>query len=439
MKTNRIILTLILSLAITSLATAQVRPRRTAQTNTDPIRARVLPELTDEQKAKIEAIKAEYLPQIQTAETPQAKRALSQEMKQKIAAIINPDGQPDTTDRPNLDRLQIIKRLAQAHWQQLEQLNLTTDQIEKLEEIKLYYRDKMAAAETREEIQNLFERMKTEAIGVLTPEQIQKLKELRGLAHQDRPDIARLHRLLSQLDLTDEQKEKIHNIHQRVRNALANAETPEAKQDLMTKAFNAILALLTEEQKARLEELKADQDKPDTQTPPDRREALRQLLDKLALSDDQKTQIGKIHQEARTAAADAQTPEEKQAIKEMVYEKILAILTEEQKQKLETMKARIENQIKDRIRQGIQDNSAGLDILQLLKRLDLTETQQQQIQNLQQRVKAALANADTPEAKRQLLQRARTAILDLLTEEQKTKLDELKSNIQNRIKNRIRG
>lgn len=155
--------------------------------------------------------------------------------------------------------------------------------------------------------------------------------------------------------------------------------------------------------------------------------AFHRALARLDLSDAQKAQIKAIEQAlaARVKALRADTtltPEQKraqvQAATKEAREKILAVLTPEQRQKLRVLMARM---------QGVR-----ADFWAMVQRLDLTPEQRAKIRVIraetQEKLLAVRRSDATPEQKRQRAQRiaadAREKVLALLTDAQKRQLRE---------------
>jgi Spy/CpxP family protein refolding chaperone len=110
------------------------------------------------------------------------------------------------------------------------------------------------------------------------------------------------------LGLTDEQRAKIAEIRKGVR--------------------EQIQAVLTDDQKAKLQTL---------------REKIGERLQELRpkLTDDQKAKIKEILQAAKAKAAAANTPEEKAKVFQTAKEELRGVLTDEQAQKIETLKGKL--------------------------------------------------------------------------------------------------
>jgi len=112
--------------------------------------------------------------------------------------------------------------------------------------------------------------------------------------------------------LTEEQREQVREIMQDAREAASQAETPEQRRDLMQAARQKVDALLTEEQKAQL-----------TQRRGRRGSAVE-------LTDEQKEQVETLYKEALDKADESKNAAERIAIYEQVQKDIMAVLSEEQ-------------------------------------------------------------------------------------------------------------
>jgi Spy/CpxP family protein refolding chaperone len=82
---------------------------------------------------------------------------------------------------------------------------------------------------------------------VLTDEQLEKLQQLRD---------GKAKRPFEVLDLTEEQKAAIKEIREKAKADAEAAETREARHEIMQAAHEEVLSVLTEEQIAKLEQLR---------------------------------------------------------------------------------------------------------------------------------------------------------------------------------------
>ena len=195
--------------------------------------------------------------------------------------------------------------------------------------------------EQKESVKTLVEesraKLHADIEAVLTTEQIGKLRQLRD-------DGAT--RGFAALDLTEEQQTAIAEIREQARADAEAAETPQARREIMQAAHDGIMAVLTDEQIEKLEQLRPE-------TPwgpggpgrgyqgigprgpfggPDGTPPVFEVLD---LTEEQKTAIDEIREQARTDAEAAETREVRREIMQTAHEEILALLTDEQVEKLE--------------------------------------------------------------------------------------------------------
>ena len=92
------------------------------------------------------------------------------------------------------------------------------------------------------------EKLHADIKAVLTPEQIEKLQQMR--------DDGAI-RGFAALDLTEEQKAAIEEIREKARTDAEAAETRQARREIMQAAHEEVLSVLTEEQIEKLEQLRA--------------------------------------------------------------------------------------------------------------------------------------------------------------------------------------
>ena len=149
--------------------------------------------------------------------------------------------------------------------------------------------------------------------------------------------------LCGALDLTEEQQAAIEEIRDNAREAAQAAETPEARREILQAAHEEILAVLTPEQLEQLEQLRAQmwQGRGGPGGPRGNREFGAWLCGALDLTEEQQAAIEEIRDNAREAAQAAETPEARREILQAAHEEILAVLTAEQLEKLEQLRARV--------------------------------------------------------------------------------------------------
>lgn len=133
------------------------------------------------------------------------------------------------------------------------------------------------------------------------------------------------------------------------------------------------------------------------------------------LTDEQKTQIKTILADARTKAQAASTPEQKQEIWKAAFEKIKSdVLTAEQRERLGRMPQRQE-------------------FLAAIQKLNLTDDQKKQIEQIRQESREKAEKATTPEAKRQAMQEGFKKIFqEVLTDQQRQELAKFRQGPERR-------
>jgi Spy/CpxP family protein refolding chaperone len=215
--------------------------------------------LTDEQQAKIEDIRKEHKPKIEAARAQLA--ALVKEQMEKARGFLTPEQQTRLQAMKDERKEHRIEGLA-AKLAHLKQLDLTDDEVAKIQEIRKEYHPKLEAA-----LRNIE--------GLLTPQQKEaRLDALK--AGKNRREI------FAALNLTGEQKEKCENVTKEV-------------GGLVREELAKMGDLLTEEQQAKLAELKDE-----------RRDRVRDRLaagilnfKELNLTPDQRTKLTDLRQEYR--------------------------------------------------------------------------------------------------------------------------------------------
>ncbi|HUU23068.1 MAG TPA: Spy/CpxP family protein refolding chaperone [Phycisphaerae bacterium] len=137
---------------------------------------------------------------------------------------------------------------------------------------------------------------------------------------------------------------------------------------------------------------------------------LLRVLPTLGLDDKQKAQVKKILADAKAKAKDAETPEAKAEIRKAALDKIRTeVLTDAQRKKLAELAEK-----------GPTDRRPMAD---MLRGLDLTEDQQKQIREIRKEARGKAGQADSREAKAEIMKAARQKInQQVLTAEQRDKL-----------------
>lgn len=196
------------------------------------------------------------------------------------------------------------------------------------------------------------------------------------------------------VELTEEQKAEVKKIMEAARAKAEEAESREEKMKIMVAARKQIHdEVLTDEQKAKMKK----------GGPRGRRGPGFEGLD---LTEEQKAKIKEILESAKADAEKAETREEKAKIMRAAHKTIHeTVLTEEQRKKAAA-----------RRRGGERRRGFGV---------ELTEEQKAQVKAIMEAAKKEAAEAETPEAKREIMRAAQKKVRDeVLTEEQKAKAAE---------------
>jgi Spy/CpxP family protein refolding chaperone len=233
--------------------------------------------------------------------------------------------------------------------------------------------------------------------------------------------------MLGLLNLTDEQKETITKLVEESR----------------AKLQADIKAVLTDEQIEKLEQLRENAPggmgsppSADFSTGPRGPfagpDGIPPALEALNLTDEQKTAIKEIRDKAKNDAEAAETRQARQEIMQAAHDDIMGLLTDEQIEEMEQLRA---NTMRGPGRPGRgnigigprRGSFAGPDgITSALEALDLTEEQKDAIQAIREKAKTDAEAAETRQARREIMQTARDEILNLLTDEQKEQLQQLR-------------
>lgn len=202
---------------------------------------------------------------------------------------------------------------------------------------------------------------------------------------------------LEALDLTDEQKEAIKALHEKI------------KADLEA----GMAEILTEEQLARLEEIKERTGGPWGPGHPGAGPL--GVLRGLELTEDQQAEVKTIMEAAKEKLEAAETPEARKAAFEAAIDEVKELLTPEQLEQLEKALPRFKE------RPG---GPLGGGILACAEQIGLTDEQITQIKAIEEQTRAAVDAAETIEARHEALQDGREAVEKVLTAEQLEKLKE---------------
>ena len=221
--------------------------------------------LTDQQEAKIAAIRKEYQPKVQEAGKELA--TIVKEEVEKVTDVLTPEQKM----KPELTKEDRKERRAEGQAQRIahfEELDLTDAELAKFEEIRKEYRPKI-------------EKAMKDLQGLLTEDQ--------NKARQESLAAGKKHReVLEGLKLTEDQKEKVQAVGKEV--ATLVREEMEKIRDVLSAEQNEKLADLKEERNERVR---------------DRMAHRIAELKELNLTEDQKTQIANVRKEYRPKVHEA--------------------------------------------------------------------------------------------------------------------------------------
>lgn len=197
--------------------------------------------LTQEQKRVMETIRQETVEALRQAETPKAAREIIEEMRRTMQALLTNE---------QMEALRECLR-PEKPATCMDQIDLTPEQIEAIDAIRQAAMEALKEAETPQEARDIIEQMHQAVEGVLTEEQLAALRECR------RPD--RPVNCMDQIDLTPEQIVEIDAIRQAAMAELETAETREEIRAIINQMSEDIMAVLTVDQLAALEECRDGQ------------------------------------------------------------------------------------------------------------------------------------------------------------------------------------
>jgi len=158
---------------------------------------------------------------------------------------------------------------------------------------------------------------------VLSAEQLVKVRSLLA-PPQLNPRLRIMMAAVKELELTDDQLQRVKKIHKQMRADLQQADTHEAKEKVMAAAVEKIKKLLTEEQLKQLGEITAKLS----------RRGRRDPLAGLDLTGEQKVKIAAIRKEMREKIKAAETDNAKRAIVREMRKEVNAVLTDDQRARL---------------------------------------------------------------------------------------------------------
>lgn len=253
----------------------------------------------------------------------------------------------------------------------------------------------------RELHEKLIEQLKA----ILTKEQAEKLQGMFGPRGGDGPrghgPMDLFLGALRRLELTEEQKTKVRGIMEAAKEAAGKAETRQDKAKAIKAALDTIREdVLTDAQRQKLTEMREQFAK------------RHNPLAALDLSDEQKGQIEKIMADAKAAADQAETRQEKWKIHMEARKKIAdEVLTAEQVGKLKAMH-----------RRGARDAMG-----RIADALGMTEQQREQAKAIMEQARKDMQSAETREDKHKIMVEARKKIADeVLTAEQREKIEKFR-------------
>ncbi len=245
---------------------------------------------------------------------------------------------------------------------------------------------------------------------VLTDKQKAQAKKMRYQRYRAVIGARMVHRALGQVNLSNEQKEKVKKIVADTKTAADKAKTPKEKGELWQKAVKTIKSdVLTKEQAKKFEQALLRMR---------RRQRQMSLFGALNLTEDQKAKSKKIRETYREKIKDAKPEERRELIKKM-REELESILTDEQKAKAKKHR--------ERGRKMFRNRAANA--------LGLTDKQKEQMEKIEAGYRDKIKKAG-PEERRELIKKMREEMSGVLTDEQKAKAKERREEQRKRWQNR---
>ncbi|MDP7636839.1 MAG: hypothetical protein QF577_04740, partial [Phycisphaerae bacterium] len=264
-------------------------------------------DLTEEQKARMKAIREETKGLLEKAKTREEKGKILRESFSKAGEVL--------TDEQRRKLKELIKRQRRQH-DPLAGLDLTTEQKKQVEAIRKEMREKMANVKDHEARLAIHKKMREKIGQVLTDEQKQQLRE--NIAKRRYSRMA----AFKDLDLTEEQKARMKAIREETKGLLEKARTREEKRKIFRDSAKEINEILTDDQRKKLDELL------------EHRRRANDPLAGLNLTKEQREQIEGIRKEMREKMDGAKDREARRAIHKEMREKIGQVLTEDQRTRL---------------------------------------------------------------------------------------------------------
>jgi Spy/CpxP family protein refolding chaperone len=208
--------------------------------------------LSEEQQSQAKEIMQGAREKAEAAETREQKHEIMQNAKQQMEELLTAE------QKEKLEQLKARRGRDGRRGRMGKALDLTDEQKAKAKEIFRKAREDAKDAGTPEAKREIFQNAKEQMERLLTEEQkakLEKLKEQRGTRgrrfgqHRGGP--------FSKLDLTDTQKEKIHQIIKEAHTKAEGADTPEQKRQIRKAVHQQIVdEVLTPQQKQKIEQMR---------------------------------------------------------------------------------------------------------------------------------------------------------------------------------------
>jgi len=208
---------------------------------------------------------------------------------------------------------------------------------------------------------------------------------------------------MDEIGLTQDQLDAMEAIREAAMEAISEAESPTHAHDIIEQLRVDLLAVLTEEQLAALEECRQQNRNRYTDG---------SCMDQLDLTEEQIAEMDAIRQAAMDAIREAECPVNASAIFEEMQQLIEEVLTEEQL-------AAYRDCIRPRMRLNCMDN------------IGLTEEQIATMDALREAAIAALDEAEGQEEVRAIMDQLYEDMMSLLTDEQLAALEECRDGQRN--------
>ena len=214
------------------------------------------------------------------------------------------------------------------------------------------------------------------------------------------------------MNLSAEQQEQMSAIRQEFMGKIREAETPEARQKLFQEMREAVNKILTEEQRAQMQQRFGQ--RPGEQTPPERpgqgpafnMEMFQRMSEQLNLSPEQRQQVAQMVRDA---------------MQRLMRDIRTRVLTEEQRAKLDEMQPPAERPQRDA--EGQRPRQFGG--MFGMEELGLSEEQQKKMEDIRNKYMGQMQNADR-EQRREIFEKMRQETDAVLTPEQRQKMEELR-------------